>query len=184
MIDLSGQDPWEDAISFRVIGDPVGQGSLTAMPLADGRIVLVNGKTAEGRRRHASWREAIAATARRWLEDHPRPPLDEPVAVRVEFLFASVRSDPYRTAHATKPDVDKLARLVLDSLTDSGLLRDDARVFALYVSKRYADEDEVVGARISVLPCGEWEEAARAERKAEVARQRKRARQASKAYLS
>lgn len=39
---------------------------------------------------------------------------------------------------ATKPDLDKLARLVGDSLTNAGVLRDDAQIVTWHAHKRYA----------------------------------------------
>jgi Holliday junction resolvase RusA-like endonuclease len=38
------------------------------------------------------------------------------------------------------PDIDKLSRAVLDSITDAGLWKDDAQVVVLYAAKRYALE--------------------------------------------
>ena len=39
--------------------------------------------------------------------------------------------------HDKRPDVDKLARAVLDAITESGTLRDDCQVVALSARKRY-----------------------------------------------
>lgn len=39
--------------------------------------------------------------------------------------------------HDKRPDADKLARAVLDAITESGTIRDDAQVVSLRVRKRY-----------------------------------------------
>jgi hypothetical protein len=39
--------------------------------------------------------------------------------------------------HDKRPDADKLARAVLDAITESGTIRDDAQVVSLQVRKRY-----------------------------------------------
>ncbi len=41
----------------------------------------------------------------------------------------------------TKPDLDKLERAILDALTKSGVIKDDALVVDLVASKHYADEN-------------------------------------------
>lgn len=69
------------------------------------------------------------------------PHLDTPITVRVVFLLprpksVSLASRPWPTV---APDVDKLARCLLDALTDSGLIKDDSRVIHLDARKHYAD---------------------------------------------
>lgn len=61
------------------------------------------------------------------------------------------------TIPITKPDVDNLAKLVLDCITKSGRLwRDDSQVASLYVEKRYVGTshpgitEENTGVRISI----------------------------------
>lgn len=51
----------------------------------------------------------------------------------------------------SKPDVDKLARAVLDALTESGLWRDDSQVVSLSASKAYSKDGYV---KVRVVPCG------------------------------
>lgn len=114
---------------------------------------------------HKEWRSAVAKVATDWLRQHPQLPLDEPVSVHIDAFFPLPASDPDRVRVSTTPDVDKVARSVLDSLTDSGLLKDDARVWALSAHKWYA-RDGWVGAIIGITPNGETEQRDRAERKA------------------
>jgi Holliday junction resolvase RusA-like endonuclease len=76
--------------------------------------------------------------------------MDGPLAVTIEFRFPLPKSDPHRTRHSTKPDIDKLERATLDALVHGGLIKDDARVFQVFKLKLYA-RDESVGATIMVV---------------------------------
>ena len=139
-------------IHLRVVGVPVGQGSKSAMRAGD-RIVVLEGKSAEGRRRHRDWRDAVSDCARRWMADNPQALLDEPIIVTARFLFQKPKSKPrWKWLVDVTPDVDKLARSVLDSLTGV-LLRDDSLVVLLAVGKRYVT-GEPPGVEIDVWPCG------------------------------
>ncbi|MDV7391094.1 RusA family crossover junction endodeoxyribonuclease, partial [Arthrospira platensis SPKY1] len=83
-----------------------------------------------------------------------RPPLDCPVRVDVWFIFdrpkshfgtgrnADVLKPSAPKRMTTPPDVDKLARTVLDALTVAGVLADDKLVCELRSLKRYAWPNE------------------------------------------
>jgi Holliday junction resolvase RusA-like endonuclease len=79
-----------------------------------------------------------------------------PVYVRLEFVLPRPQSTPKRrTPPAVKrPDVDKLARAVLDALTSAGALADDSQVVDLHPIKRLAELDETPGCRITVAVYG------------------------------
>lgn len=47
-------------------------------------------------------------------------------------------------AHRSKPDLDNVAKAVLDSLTRAGTIKDDAEIIYLTVIKAYAEEDLTV----------------------------------------
>ena len=69
--------------------------------------------------------------------------LDGPVQIVIYFRLprpASVKLSR-RPFPAVKPDVDKLLRNTLDTLTQAGIYRDDAQVVDLFVQKRYATDD-------------------------------------------
>lgn len=73
---------------------------------------------------------------------------DRPVHVTIGCLFT--RPKTVRRAWPTtrsSGDADKLARLILDALTDAHIIRDDSQVTRLEVTKQYADTE---GARITV----------------------------------
>jgi Holliday junction resolvase RusA-like endonuclease len=71
---------------------------------------------------------------------HRGPPLEGPLAVSLEFVFAC-KSKRERKPKATRPDSDNLAKGLLDSL--NGLLYlDDGQVCDLHVTKWHAKGDE------------------------------------------
>lgn len=121
-------------IRFDVPGLPAPQGSKTAV-VRGGRAVVLEGK-GPGRQRHVDWRTAVATVARAHA---PERPIDGPVAVTIDFRLPRSKSWPKRLGdpawHTTAPDLDKLARAVLDSLTHAGLIADDARVVRLAANK-------------------------------------------------
>jgi Holliday junction resolvase RusA-like endonuclease len=58
------------------------------------------------------------------------------------------RSAPHHKT--TKPDIDKLARAILDAITMSGVIKDDAQVVSLHAAKVFA---QVEGCKIKVEAC-------------------------------
>ena len=158
-------------IVFDVVGLPAPQGSKSAF-VRGGRAVIVDGSSKTGREKHAQWRADVTMAARHAARGVT---LTGPVQVTIEFFFALPKSDPHRVRHVTTPDVDKAARSVLDSLTNSALIRDDSQVFALLAYKHYALDGHFVGARIRVEDFSALEAADRDARKAR-ARELRRAR--------
>lgn len=57
---------------------------------------------------------------------------------------------PETPAHTTRPDVDNLAKLLLDAMVSAGWLTDDTRVIELVAAKRYAGDDETPGVELTV----------------------------------
>jgi len=74
----------------------------------------------------------------------PRP------SARPEWLDREMWRAKMPYPHATKPDADNCAKLVLDCMTSAGVLEDDARVARLYVAKKVCGPDDVVGVRVIV----------------------------------
>jgi Holliday junction resolvase RusA-like endonuclease len=144
-------------IEFVVLGIPAPQGSKSAfVNRRTGKAIVAEGGTTEARSRHKSWRYAVSEAARAYLAAHPMAPIDEPVSVSVLFSFPPTKSDPYRVRHANRPDIDKLVRSVLDSLQESGMLSNDARVWSLHAEKQFAVSG-ALGARIRIVPKGRTE---------------------------
>jgi Holliday junction resolvase RusA-like endonuclease len=101
------------------------------------------------------WREAVRAETQRAMES-PDPSgwvaLHEgPVSVFIDFYMPRPKSLPKKTTHHIKrPDLDKLARAVLDGLTEGGAWLDDSQVIRLQVQKVYADEQNLPGCDIEI----------------------------------
>ena len=121
-------------IAFRVPGLPIAQGSKSFKGMRAGKPIL-----AESAKGLDKWRDDVELMARR-ATGYSRPSLDTPVVVLVEFTFKTPASRAGEVRHATMPDVDKLARAVLDSLTKAAVIADDGRVSDLVATKRYGPE--------------------------------------------
>ena len=119
-------------MAFQVFGDPVPQGSKRAFVVKN-RAVVVDDNKAPLR----SWRSAIVDAAR--AELNGEAPDIGPVRVTLMFFLRQPQR-PKAGVPITKPDVDKLARAVLDGMTDAGVFRDDSQVTTLTVRKRYTTE--------------------------------------------
>lgn len=86
-------------------------------------------------------------------EPHAPPrPFDGPLEISLIFYLPIATSSPAwwkhaaaigRAHHCKKPDVDNLAKLVLDAMTRSGQWwRDDTQIVSLHAHKRYGDTPE------------------------------------------
>jgi crossover junction endodeoxyribonuclease RusA len=138
-----------DPVVIEVHGTPAPQGS---------KIRNRYGAVYESNRNVAPWREAIRAEAQRQVT--------EPLAGAITCWIAFYMSRPkghYRTGRnagrlrdgapvhpAGKPDIDKLARAVLDGLTDGGAWKDDGQVVTLTAIKVYATTGTPTGCRIEL----------------------------------
>lgn len=128
-------------ISFTVPGKPAPQGSKRHV----GRGILI-----ESSREVGPWRERIALAAHNAMYVAGQPLLGGAVDVRLEFVMPRPKSTPRDTPAAIKrPDVDKLARAVLDAIT-SVVIADDSQVVGLRATKRLALPDENPGVDVEV----------------------------------
>lgn len=117
-------DPLVDVF---VPGDPRPQGSKRIGRVGGtGRPIVLD--DAPGLR---AWRDTITAHARICREC-----FDGPVAVALAFTIRAPERHR-RDLPTVRPDLDKLARAVLDAITDAGLWHDDAQVTRLAATKRY-----------------------------------------------
>lgn len=136
-------------IQFNVRGIPVPQGAL--------KIGVVNGHGHLFNRSSgtlAAWRHAVAAAA----QPHaPKALWEGPVTVALTFRLQKPKSarewigrgkQRHRVplSPAKRPDVDKLVRAVLDSLTGV-IFEDDAQVVGLWAEKVY----DVPGVLVTVM---------------------------------
>jgi crossover junction endodeoxyribonuclease RusA len=127
-------------------------------PAPQGSKRLIGGRLVESSKAVRPWRDAVRSTAAaetRAIDGWE--PLREPVRVRIEFFLprpkshyranGELRPDAPRWV-SSKPDLDKLARSVLDALTDAGVVADDSFVVVLSAHKEYANASP--GAEITV----------------------------------
>lgn len=159
-------------IRLEVIGVPHPQGSKSAIMVGD-KAVIVEGKSGSGRMRHEAWRTAVANCCRAYISADRQPPLTQPVRLTVQFWMPLPQSDPHRTRHASKPDLDKLVRATMDAMVIGGLLKDDALVTELIAMKHYARSGPA-GATIHIDLLGDLEAEDREASKAEARRLRRR----------
>jgi crossover junction endodeoxyribonuclease RusA len=132
------------SLTFTVPGSPAPQGSKTFKGIRGGRGILVESSAAVG-----PWRERIAIVAHNAMAGRPIF-VRTPVAVDLVFTMPRPKSTPRNTPPAIKrPDLDKLARAVLDSLTQIVFL-DDALVVNLNCHKRIALIEETPGVRVTI----------------------------------
>ena len=142
-------------VVIRVSGRPAPQGS---------KRHVGNGRMVEMSKAVGPWREAVRAETQleMWTQGRGGSPLEGPVAVRLRFWLARPASH-YGTGRnkavvkpsaprrpAGRPDVDKLARAVLDGLTMGGAFADDSQVVDLQASKWYVTDGDAAGCVITV----------------------------------
>ena len=137
-----------NCLSWKTIGDPAPQGS---------KRYVGNGRMIEACKRLKPWREQIIADAQALAVPET---ITGAVSVSLVFCFSRPKSHlntkgqlkPSAPAYkVSKPDADKLARAVLDSLTIAGIIKDDALVYSLSVHKRYCVGQEPPGVIISIM---------------------------------
>jgi crossover junction endodeoxyribonuclease RusA len=98
------------------------------------------------------WREAVRAETQRAMLG--QAPTQRPVSVLVQFYMPRPKSLAKTvTLPAKRPDIDKLARAVLDGLTEGGAWLDDGQVIALFLRKHYAGQENPPGCVIDITTC-------------------------------
>ena len=124
----SDAPPTGRRVTFHVRGLPIPQGSMRAF-LIKGRPVITSSSRSLG-----SWRQAVSLQAQTVAGGIMRGP----IAVEITFLLPKPKSAPKKKrVYATKrPDLDKLCRSVLDSITHV-LIADDSQVVELHAHKDY-----------------------------------------------
>ena len=120
---------------FLVDGNPTPQGSKTAY-VRGGRAVLV-----EANKKLPAWREAVTLAARLAMHNTEQvEPFDTPLRIAVTFFMPKPAKPKWSIFPASKPDLDKLIRGVLDSLTKAGTIKDDALVVEILAKKLWVGE--------------------------------------------
>ncbi len=128
-----------------MVGTPSPQGSKTGFVRGNRAVVVDLNPTAL-----RSWRQDVRQAA---LEARPDDwPMEAAFTVRLAFRVKPPKS--LRKNHSgrvtSRPDVDKLVRSALDALDQADIFRDDAQVWSLQTSKRYAEPGLPPGCDITV----------------------------------
>ena len=147
MLPLSVQ-PTTTSVIFFAAGTPKGQPCPRAFAF-HGRARMYDPGTAE------HWKAAVAAAA---TEAGCRLGLTCPVCVEIVCQFMRPKShfgkhdmkDSAPEYHAQKPDLDNLAKAILDALTQIGVWRDDSQVIELTVRKVWVSDPLKQGAHIAI----------------------------------
>jgi Holliday junction resolvase RusA-like endonuclease len=132
-----------EVLEFWVEGVPVPQGSKKAFVVGR-RAVIVDANKDQLK----PWRATVKNAAENAVDG--RPGFDDAVCVLLDFYMPRGKS-VLRRRPSVKPDADKLARAILDSLTDSGALSDDSRVVSLHIEEWYADDKPGVNVKVRAL---------------------------------
>lgn len=124
---------------------PIGKGR----PRASGKGGFVRMYTPKKTR---AWEEEFAEKAAALTD---RRGMTGPLAVSVVAVFPRVKRLPKcgaRVPHTVKPDVDNIAKAVLDGLEKSGIIADDKFVCSLTAESRYAASSEDAHLEVGVWP--------------------------------
>jgi crossover junction endodeoxyribonuclease RusA len=129
--------------TFFVPGIPAPKGSTKAfLNKWTGRVIV----TADNREPQKAWQSTVSAQASEVVPS----PLAGGVEVKMVFILPRPKSLPKKIKeHLKKPDIDKLARTVLDGLTGIAFA-DDSEVVGMEVIKRYRQTDEKTGCWLTV----------------------------------
>lgn len=145
-------EPPPETLSFFVQGEPVAQ--------PRGRAFNVKGlgiRVASAPTKHPIhlWKQALMGSCEQVMTGFRL--YDDPIDVTLVFLMTRPKSMPKRTAnervpHTKKPDIDNVAKGVLDAF-NARLWGDDSQIYSLKISKRYVMGDEKPGVfvRVSVV---------------------------------
>jgi crossover junction endodeoxyribonuclease RusA len=137
--------PRPKILSMVVYGIPISQGSKRAFWKQGMKRAVIT----EDSSKVKPWRQEIAATVLEQMRHLGLTPSLAGIAVTVQCMFYFPRPKSLKKAithKTTKPDVDKLARAVLDALTGTAIA-DDGQVVELRVAKLF---DTVPRAEIQV----------------------------------
>lgn len=129
-------------IKFKVLGEPVPQGSMIAI-MRNGSPRIIHRDSSKLKK----WRKQIAKIAKEHMNGGP---FTGPIEIELRFIMTRPKSvsKEHRELPVVTPDLDKLIRAVLDSLTGVVYV-DDKQVIDIQASQRY-DDNESAGLEVTV----------------------------------
>jgi crossover junction endodeoxyribonuclease RusA len=123
-------------LKFAVRGTAIPQGSKVLVQRGK-KTIMIDSNAHE---LHA-WRDRVATAAQ--LAAGPNwEPLNRPLMVTMLVFFPKPPGTGFRDYPAGPPDTDKLQRAVGDALTQSGVIKDDARIVQWIAGKRWAPDPD------------------------------------------
>ena len=139
------------SLTCNVIGLPVSQGSLVARGFGPG--LRYQNDASLKLWRHMVISEVRAARPEGW---------NQRAAVSCTMTFRFPRNKGHFNRHgallpsapaykATKPDLDKCARAVFDSIEQAGLILNDSQIISVNASKRWTLADEGPGVLLTII---------------------------------
>jgi Holliday junction resolvase RusA-like endonuclease len=129
-------------LQVKVKGAAAPQGSKTAFTNKyTGRTVLV-----EASKKLKPWRAEVSEAFAQEAKAQGWQKIDKDVAAHVTVIYRFKKPKSVKRIHHTvKPDLDKLARGILDGITQSALVwADDSQAVSIFVAKEYGAEDETL----------------------------------------
>lgn len=126
---------------------PTHQAALRILKTRDGRQFV--GKMASSKA--AKWGKAATLLLKAEVNRFGYPMVDEACRVLIKFYYKHTKESGRVAKHsdfeivrkATRPDLDNLAKGVLDCMVDAGALKDDGLICDLHLLKYYADTEKV-----------------------------------------
>lgn len=107
-----------------------------------------NGVMIESSKHTKGWRKAVTEVAN---VGHSFE--SEPVAVVYEFVMPRPKALKGNRWATQRPDIEKLARAISDSLSDAQVWNDDSQVVDMRLMKRTAKQGEETGVHIYIQSC-------------------------------
>ena len=141
--------PNQDEIFWCYVkGTPRPQGSSRAFIVGNRAVITSASKYLGG------WRKQMTAEIQQAMRASTQQQFEGPLCVALEFFLDQSPTNKKRRP-SQKPDLDKLARAVLDACTDAGLWKDDSQVVIMTAEKSWAVGEGVTlpGVTIMVKPC-------------------------------
>lgn len=140
-----------DKVRLRVDGDPIPQGSKTPIVI-NGKAVLIDGK-GKGAVAHKKWRKKVREEAEAWQLANGHVPWNVPCKIVVKFTMPKP-TKPMFDVPGTRPDLDKLIRSILDSISgkEGPIVIEDGRFCQIHAEKEFVRPGESTGVEFEVTP--------------------------------
>lgn len=149
------------SLSFSVSGIPQAQGGVRPVPTKQGVRLISTGSVGL-----QEWRNKVTQVAGFAVNLAHWEATGSPVEVELVFFLPMPKSAPKASRqigiahHPRKPDLDKLERAILDSLTRAGVYLDDAQVAVLSAAKYQVADHRLCGVEVLVRAVDARDEAA------------------------